>query len=222
MLTPDEKKFLETIRAWNFRNDNLSPGPTIFLNWFRELEEMIWKDELEKLPGAYKMPDEPTLIEALKRDSIFVFTDNVNTPEKESLEDVISRAFKKACSQISIAESNGNLSWNKYKDTGIRHLLRMEALSRFHLNTGGGRHVINATQQYRGPSWKMIVQLTDDTEAYGIYPGGQHGNAGSRYYDTFINDWAIGKYYRLWHMKKQDASDKRVVQALTFAPAFKR
>ncbi|MBL0334713.1 MAG: penicillin acylase family protein [Chitinophagaceae bacterium] len=25
------------------------------------------------------------------------------------------------------------------------------------------------------PSWRMIVQLTGTTEAYGVYPGGQNG-----------------------------------------------
>ena len=220
VLTPDEKRFLEIIRAWNFRNDNEEAGPTIFFNWFEVFEEMIWKDELAMQPGASKKPDAPTLIEALKRDSVFAFTDDVGTPEKESIEDMVTKAFQKACVTLLIADKDGKLSWGRFKDTGIRHLLRMEPLSRFHLNTGGGRHVINATQQFRGPSWKMIVHLTDQTEAYGIYPGGQHGNPGSRYYDAFVNDWADGKYYRLWQMKKEESGDKRVTAVLKFSPSF--
>jgi penicillin G amidase len=221
VLTPEEKKFLETIRAWNFRNDNDQAGPTIFITWFDVFEEMIWSDELAKQPGPSKMPESATLIEILKRDSVFTFVDDVNTPEKETVDDIATKAFQKACITLLFAEKDGRLSWSKFKDTGIRHLLRMEALSRFHLNTGGGRNVINATQQYKGPSWKMIVQLTDDTEAYGIYPGGQNGNAGSRHYDEFVNDWAEGKYYRLWHMKKNESADKRVTSVIKLTPALK-
>ena len=81
--------------------------------------------------------------------------------------------------------------------------------------------MINATQQYKGPSWKMVVQLTDDTEAYGIYPGGQNGNAGSRHYDEFVNDWTEGNYYRLWHMKKNESGDKRVTSVLKLSPGIK-
>ena len=157
----------------------------------------------------------------LKRDSVFTFADDVNTPEKETVTDIATNAFQKACITLLFAEKDGRLSWSKFKDTGIRHLLRMEALSRFHLNTGGGKNVINATQQYKGPSWKMVVQLTDDTEAYGIYPGGQNGNAGSRHYDEFVNDWAEGKYYRLWHMKKNESGDKRVTSVLKLSPGIK-
>ena len=51
----------------------------------------------------------------------------------------------------------------------------------------------------------MIVQLTDKTEAYGIYPGGQSGNPGSPYYDTFVDKWAAGVYNPLWVMSLEDA-----------------
>jgi penicillin G amidase len=221
VLTAEERKFLDTLRGWNYRNDNDLPGPTIFINWFDIFEVMIWTDELGKQPGPSRMPDAPTLIELLKRDSAFEFTDDVNTPEKETIEEVVTKSFQKACIALATAEKDGRLAWNKFKDSGIRHLLRIEPLSRFHLNTGGGKNVINATQQYRGPSWKMIVQLTDTTEAYGIYPGGQNGNAGSKHYDEFVTDWSQGKYYTLWHMKKDQAGDKRVTSVLKFLPAFK-
>ena len=220
VLSAEEKKFLDTLRGWNYRNDNDQPGPTIFINWFDVFEDMIWADELGKQPGPSRMPDSPTLIELLKRDTAFEFTDDVNTPEKETIEDIVTKSFQKACIAIATAEKDGRLAWSKFKDSGIRHLLRIEPLSRFHLNTGGGRNVINATQQYRGPSWKMIVQLTDSTEAYGIYPGGQNGNAGSNRYDEFVTDWSQGKYYTLWQMKKDQAGDRRITSALKFLPAF--
>jgi penicillin amidase len=221
VLSATEKKFLDTLRNWNFRNDNDQPGPTIFINWFDTFEDMIWLDELGKHAGPSRMPDAPTLIELLKTDSTFAFADDVNTPQKETADDIVTRSFHKVCVMLSSAEKEGRLTWSKFKDSGIRHLLRLEPLSRFHLNTGGGRNVINATQQYKGPSWKMIVQLTDTSEAYGIYPGGQNGNAGSKHYDEFVTDWSEGKYYKLWQMKKEEAGDARVTSVLRFMPAFK-
>jgi penicillin amidase len=62
----------------------------------------------------------------------------------------------------------------------------------------------------------MIVQLSTPTEAYGVYPGGQSGNPGSKYYDNFIDDWAAGKYYTLWMMKETEGKDKRIIGTLTF------
>ncbi len=63
----------------------------------------------------------------------------------------------------------------------------------------------------------MIVSLTPQTEAYGIYPGGQSGNPGSKYYDTFVNSWADGKYYNLWVMKKSEEGDKRLTGKMIFS-----
>jgi penicillin amidase len=146
----------------------------------------------------------------------FKFADNIKTTPVESVQDVVTAAFKKAIPGVSMADTEGTLNWGKYKDVGIRHLLRLAPLSRFHINTGGGSNIINATKQYHGPSWRMIVELADKTEAWGIYPGGQSGNAGSKYYDNFVNDWAVGKYNRLWMMKETEVKDERILFTMNF------
>jgi penicillin amidase len=51
----------------------------------------------------------------------------------------------------------------------------------------------------------MVVQLTNKIEAYGVYPGGQSGNPGSRYYDMFINTWVNGKYYPLLFLNEEES-----------------
>jgi hypothetical protein len=47
----------------------------------------------------------------------------------------------------------------------------LTSLSRFHLFVGGGQNIINATKDFHGPSWRMIVQLTDKIEAMVFIPG---------------------------------------------------
>jgi penicillin amidase len=207
----------ERAAKWNRRSDPGEEGPTIFSHWFDSLEREVWQDDFSRIPQPWDWPDQFTLVEGLLRDSVqFRFIDNVLTPEKESLSIIMTRAFRKAVPGLQKLEKEGKLPWSRFKDAGIQHLLRLEALSRFHLIAGGGKNIINATNKFSGPSWRMIVHLTDDTEAYGIYPGGQSGNPGSAYYDTFVNDWAIGNYYPLWVMKKNQRNDKRVIGSLHF------
>ena len=43
----------------------------------------------------------------------------------------------------------------------------------------------------------MVVEMGKDINAYGVYPGGQSGNPGSKYYDDFLQYWVEGKYYKL-------------------------
>ena len=111
---------------------------------------------------------------------------------------------------------DGRLEWAKYKSTHINHLTKLAALSRLNLPIGGGTHCINAAKPDHGPSWRMIVSLTAKTEAYGVYPGGQSGNPGSRFYDNFIDKWAAGSYYPLWMMTRGEEQDKRVKWKMNF------
>jgi penicillin amidase len=64
----------------------------------------------------------------------------------------------------------------------------------------------------------MIVHMTTPIEAYGVYPAGQNGNPGSRFYDNFIDSWVEGKYYRLWFMREGDKTDRKVKWILKFNP----
>ncbi|MBK5272888.1 MAG: hypothetical protein JJE22_17955, partial [Bacteroidia bacterium] len=45
---------------------------------------------------------------------------------------------------------------------------------------------------------------------------GQSGNAGSKFYDSFIDQWAAGKYYILWFMHGGDRGDKKIKWTMKF------
>src|SRR5665647_1299733 len=209
-LNDDEKKYFEILRSWNLRNDADSKGATLFVLTWDSLENVVWKDEFRKTNLKLIMPYENTLLENILKDSSFKFLDDINTPQKETLGDDVTTAFKKAFVVAKEAEADGKLEWAKFKDTKVLHLARLDALSRLHLPIGGGTNTINAANSQHGPSWRMIVSLTPQTEAYGVYPGGQSGNPGSKFYDNFIDSWVQGKYFTLWVMKATDAGDKRV------------
>lgn len=196
-LSSDELIYLNKFKNWNLRSDVNEEGPTVFKLWWDHLSDDVYKDEFEQTTLPLKWPEESTLLEGLLRDSSYKFVDNINTPATEKLEDIVLKSFKSAYQELKKANEEHRLSWGRFKDTEVRHLLKLPALSKLHLPIGGGRNIINATTKNHGPSWRMVVQLTDETEAFGIYPGGQSGNPGSRYYDNFVDSWVSGKYYPL-------------------------
>jgi penicillin amidase len=216
-LNEEAKAYLNIFKLWNLRNDPGEEAPIIFHYWWDHLDHDILDDEFSKTPLHLQHPLESTLLEALLKDSSWSFIDNVNTPGKETLQQVVTAAFRETVTDMGRVSQEGHLTWAAYKDTWARHLLRLPALSRTHLPIGGGAHCINAAKQSHGPSWRMIVQLTDKTEAYGIYPGGQSGNPGSPYYDTFVDRWAAGAYLPLWVMGSGETMDKRVKWVMHFS-----
>jgi len=216
-LSNEEKKYFEILRTWNFKNDLDSKGATVFYLTWEHFEDTVWNDDFAKAPKVIVRPSESTLLEAVLKDSSFKFLDNINTSQTETLADMVTSSFKKAVIELKEAESKDKLEWAKYKDTKVQHLTKLEPFSRFHLPIGGGTHCINATKSNHGPSWRMIVSLTPQTEAYGVYPGGQSGNPGSKYYDNFIDTWVAGNYYPIWIMKPSEVNDKRIKWKMSFS-----
>lgn len=190
--------YWEILDKWNFQNDPESKGATIFYILWDNLQGLVWNDDIQRDKTPLQMPWEKTTLLWLIRDSSMHFVDNVLTPEKETLSQLMRQAFTTAADTAAMLEREKKLEWGRYRGTNIRHLTRSIApFGAMDLRTGGGRHIVNATKLTHGPSWKMIVQMSAKTEAYGIYPGGQSGNPGSPFYDNAVQDWVQGKYYLL-------------------------
>ena len=204
-LSKDELKYLQQFKSWNFRNDINETGATIFNIWWDQLMESVFDDEFSVVTTPIMYPNESTMLGVLlKNDTTLRFVDDIKTKGVENISTILTNAFHKSMKEILFADSNKALPWGKFKDTGVRHLLKIPALSKLHLPIGGGSNIINAANGYHGPSWRMIVQMSDSIQAVGVYPGGQSGNPGSKYYDTFINSWVKGNYYKLQFTNLKD------------------
>ena len=218
-LSSDAKRYLDIVKNWDLKATPDSKGQTVYQLWWDSLAVEVWKDELMKVQPVVIVPNQQTLLEALLRDSAFKYVDNINTPQVETLNDDVTTAFAKASVQLAKEEKAGTLEWTKHKSPRIYHLLRTSLVPFSKpIPVGGNGDIINATTVTHGPSWRMVVQLTETTEAYGIYPGGQSGNPGSKFYDNFVDTWVAGKYHSLWMMKRGETADKRVRWTMNFTP----
>ncbi|MCK8481457.1 penicillin acylase family protein [Psychroserpens algicola] len=202
LLTSEELEIYNQVKSWDLNNDIDQIGPSIWTAWWSKLYNMIWdefdsEDELLVTPYAYQA------IYLLKNHPEDSFMDILDTPEKETANDLFVLAFKEAAKTLTDWKAkNGDYNWQAYKGTRVGHLLQsLPAFSRFDLPIGGDRNIVNATSSTHGPSWRMIVEMSSPPKALGIYPGGQSGNPGSKYYDNMIDDWAGGRYYELNFMQ---------------------
>ncbi|REE24495.1 penicillin amidase [Winogradskyella pacifica] len=216
-LTKEEKAIYDEIKTWQFNNDINEVGPSIFRQWYGKLYDMVW-DEFDVEDTALEQPYTYQTIYLLKNKGDDAFMDIVDTPETETAKDLFLLAFKAAAARlIEIKAEKGDYTWLTYKATHASHLLQgLPAFSVFDIPIGGDRSIVNATSEDHGPSWRMIVEMTSPPTAFGIYPGGQSGNPGSKYYDNFIDDWAAGKYHSLNFLQSNTATDAIIgTQTLT-------
>jgi len=217
-LTSEEKKIYNEIKNWKFNNDIDEVGPSIFRQWYGRLYNLVW-DEFNVDATALDAPFTYQTIYLLKNNGDDAFMDILDTPEKETAKDLFLLAFKAAAERlVELKKEDGDYEWLTYKATYVGHLLQaLPAFSRFNIPIGGDGGIVNATSENHGPSWRMIVEMTSPPTALGIYPGGQSGNPGSKYYDNFIDDWAAGKYHSLNFLQSKEATDA-VIGTQTLIP----
>ena len=203
-LSADAQRMVKEMTNWNLYNNGNEKGITVFKIIWDSVEDAVWGDELAGSPIPLTKPEAYVLLDQMNKDSNFTVADDIRTKGKvETLKEQVNLGVENATKKLVALEKEGKLEWALFKATRVSHLTKIPALSRLNLPIGGGVNIINATSEAHGPSWRMVVHLTDEIEAYGLYPGGQSGNPGSPYYDTFVDYWAAGKYYRLLFLPKE-------------------
>ena len=203
-LSSDAKRMVTEMTNWDLYNNVNAKGITCFKIIWDSVEQAVWGDELSGSTIPLLKPDAYVLLDQMLKDTNWSIADDIRTKDKvEDLKTQVTLGVEKATEKLLALEKENKLEWALFKATRVLHLTKTPALSRMDLPIGGGVNIINATTENHGPSWRMVVHLTDEIEAYGLYPGGQSGNPGSPYYDTFVNYWAEGKYYRLLFLSKE-------------------
>lgn len=202
-LSADARRMVNEMNHWDLYNSVNSKGITCFKIIWDSVEQSVWGDELAGSAIPLLKPEAFVLLDQMLKDTNWSIADDIRTKDKvEDLKAQVTLGVENATEKLLSLEKENKLEWALFKATRVLHLTKMPALSRMNLPIGGGVNIINATTENHGPSWRMVVHLTDEIEAYGLYPGGQSGNPGSPYYDNFVNYWAQGKYYRLLFLSK--------------------
>ena len=217
-LNTEEKQLLEVLKNWDYENSIDQTAPSIFRKWNRELYVLLW-DEFDVEDQSLKWPSSYQYIYMVNNHPEDDFMDIKETPEKETANDLFLLSFKETAKKMKEWKTEkGDYNWQDYKNSYVGHLLQaLPAFSRHNIPIGGDGSSPNAMTRNHGPSWRMIVEMDDQPNGYGIYPGGQSGNPGSKYYDNFIDDWAEGNYFSI-QLMPSDVDPSKVYSTQTLKP----
>lgn len=211
---PVAKKYLDELKVWDFYADPNQKAPTLFYIWWEKTYDQIWKKWFEFGVPVVRPNNYQTvrLLSLTPQDPLF---DLGNTEAIESASDHVKIGFQEMIQSMKEwEEKEGDYSWANYKRTSIQHLVPQFApFSVTNIYTGGGRGILNATSERHGASWRMIVEMGDEITAFGVYPGGQSGNPGSKFYSNFIPLWANGEYLN-FNLRSKESSEGVLFQTI--------
>jgi penicillin G amidase len=212
-LNASEQQGFEKVSKWNKFFDANQIGASIFELWQKELIYQIWGDDFGDDQTPMRFPSRDRTVEMLLNEPQSKWYDNVQTPKKESREDLILSSFKYAMDSLEkrFGPMDKDWQWGNVKHSHVPHLAKIAGFGSGFINNGGSKTSINAMSESNGPSWRMIVSLGKNVKAYGVYPGGESGNPGSFYYDDMISTWGGGKLNELLYLKSKTENSKRII-----------
>jgi len=215
-LSTVESEIVDDLKLWRYVSDPDQKAAWVYKQWWLQLEKAIWADELTLYGEVRELPTRSVTCEVLLKKPNLVYYDDITTNEVENRQNIISNAFHTTITELSETLGPYGESWElgRARGTDINHLLSVKGLGRTGLYTGGGSGIVNASKKTHGPSWRMLVELGGSPVAKGVYPGGQSGNPGSKYYDNAVDAWVRGDYYDI-HFLSSPEIDKNSKLTLT-------
>lgn len=231
---------LESLSTWDYRMSIHSSAATIWARWLDTFRRMTWADEWKAAgfefdedgsqlkdwgswgfngDNEYQPPLE--LWEWMVREDLnSAYFDDVSTSAIETRDDLIRASFAEAVASL-VADYGDDLSnwrWGDHHRLEVKHLFDIDALNRGGLPLDGNGNSPNGQSDGLtsdgGPSWRMVVDMSDVAGSFGVYPGGQSGSPLRPHYDDFISLWAQGQYFEMYFPETPDAMDAANVESI--------
>ncbi len=212
-LEMKEKESLALLKSWDKNYHASSIAASIFETWYNALDDYIWFDKFGKPDIFMRYPNRDRTVQMLLHEPNSPWYFNNISPRKEDRNEIVNLSFKKAIQLLEkqYGDLKEDWQWSKVKKSHVPHIAAIKGFGSKILTIGGAKHTVNAMSEKNGPSWKMVVALGNEPTAFGVIPGGQSGNPGSKYYDNQLNTWEEGKLNPLLFFKNKEEYKEQVL-----------
>jgi penicillin amidase len=206
----------DILAQWDYRMSAQSAAATIYETTYLNLLENIFKDELG--PALYRRyigltVFAPRALRHILRTGRSVWLDDVDTPQTETLADVVEKSLRQALTDLRsrFGADVARWTWGRLHTLTFHHPLgERKPLDRlFDLGPypTSGNHLTVDKKQYdynrpftvrEGVSQRMIVDLAHPAVALHVLPTGESGLLGNAHNSDQIDLYLEGRYHPSW------------------------
>jgi len=179
---------VDLLRTWDFDMEPDLIAPTIWIYLLDAIHEETF-DEVSSVDTAIPLSRTPILEEFIITDNAYYFDDHTTVPV-ETRDEILVQALFLAIDTLT-AEWVDEPDWVY----GNRHIIFIDHLASFTYIGGGPRRggntidVAGGWTVTHGPSTRLIADLSNITNSYMAYPGGQSGNIFSPHFEDIFAIW---------------------------------
>ncbi len=226
------RDYWRLLEQWDFESTTESTAATLFNVLFIHMMQNTMQDEMgeamyREFIDWFNFPSRA--IEAFVDNPQSSWWDDVNTPEKENMRDILVRSFEQTIAFLeeNLGKGPGFWEWGKLHTLTFAHPVgSQKPLDRI-FNRGpypvGGSHSSVAKSEYKvakpyavvaGASMRMIVDMASPLQPHTVIPGGQSGQPMSGHYDDQISLWLRGEHKVIQmdrHLVEQEAVAVRIL-----------
>jgi penicillin amidase len=214
-LTPEndqQTKSLSYIKSWNLDYDVNSVGAAVFETWVSFMIDNTVNDELGahglvNYVGAYPWLKKSPAVTAMMQNPNNAWFDDVNTPAKETRDDIVRRSLSDALAWLTKWYGDDPAKWNwgqmhqvRFNHTPFENAGPMVSSifssktypapgSNFSLNLSYGQRGSQSFDIWAGASIRMILDLSDWDAMRAATATGQSGQLFHPNREDQIQDW---------------------------------
>jgi penicillin amidase len=213
-----QERALNEIKPWDYHSDAESTGAAIFEVFYRELVKNTFGDELgEELLSEYlgAWTWHEITLESMIEEADNLWFDDVTTPERETRDDIVVRAYADACDYLGkkFGDVPHTWKWGRlhgmtfvHQPLGQSGIPVLETIvNRGPVEIGGSGYTVNAASYDAdepfatadGVSQRLIVDLSNFDNSWSTHTIGQSGLPFHKHYDDMIPLWQGVKYHPL-------------------------
>ena len=232
-LTASEAAALAALSDWDYDMNPRLTAPAIFEFFRISFRRNLLADELGDLyDGLYYMTSEYYIYELLTNGPD-EWVDNINTVEKETLDDIVMQSFKDCIRSLTkqYGKNPEKWEWGKIHTITFMHpvgsvkiLGCLYKLNSKRFGIGGSDHTVSPYFTFKpefkvvyGASERHIFNTADWDESYSVIPGGSSGVPGSEFYLSQVKAYLSGQFYKdLFSENAVKTSAKHVLVLVPF------
>jgi penicillin amidase len=210
-FTPAEKFAFGELKKWDYDMNKDLTAPTLFEFFRFTFPSDLLKDEMGDLYDQINGTTRDYYIYRLLTTGADEWVDDINTPQKETLKDIILKSFKDCIKEVitRCGPDTSKWKWGSIHKITLEHPLGsvklLDRIFRFNSKVygiGGSDHTVSPytyTAGFKvnhGASERHIFNTANWDESFTVIPTGNSGIPGSEFYLSQTESYLQGKFYK--------------------------